>query len=82
MLTANDSVISDQNGVACLPVKNRKLLLVWGKCGGSACHDYQYMVIDPQSLTMVEPRNRSSICGAKCAHDALGGLLPETLLNR
>lgn len=81
-LTASDSVISDQNGIACISVKNKKLLLVWGKCGGAACHDNEYMVIDPQSLTVVEPRNRNSICSAKCANDALYGFLPKVLLGR
>src|SRR2546423_1126555 len=37
VLSSDNGVLSDFNGVACVPTKSGNRLLVWSNCGGSAC---------------------------------------------
>lgn len=82
--TKEISIFSDDyNGMACVSTQSGDNLLVWHNCGGSACGDFNFYVIDPNSLTYLAPKNpQKELCDAKCASQMLGNYLPQEINNR
>lgn len=80
LLTVEDA-LSDYNGVACLTTKPSPHLLVWSKCGGTACgDDFDFTVIDVERLRLVS--GAAGECDAKCAQRLTGSRLPLELNSR
>ena len=79
VLSINNGLLSDYNGVACVPSSDGEQLLVWSNCGGTACRgDFQFLVINPDTLSFVAPKDpKRGQCNEKCASKALGNEFPQ-----
>jgi hypothetical protein len=77
-------ILSDHNGVACVPTKSGKRLLVWSNCAGSACGDnFSFFVFDPERLALIAPKDpRKEQCDENCASRILGSSLPQQINGR
>ena len=74
-------VLSDHNGISCVEGSLGTRLLVWTKCGGSACGDeYGFIVIDPKSARVFSGEEDG--CDEDCASRLVGSDLPLRLNNR
>lgn len=84
VIKEGEGILSDYNGIACVPTKLGSKLLIWSTCGGSQCGDsYNFYVIDPERLVYLAPKNpRKGTCDAECASKALGINLPQDINNR
>lgn len=83
VLSIDNGVLSDYNGVACVSTRAGKRLLVWSTCGGSVCPDtFTFFVIDPDRLVFLAPKDpKKRTCDALCASRVLGNNLPQRLNN-
>jgi hypothetical protein len=80
LLTVED-VLSDHNGVACLTTKPSPNLLIWSKCGGTACgDDFAFTVVDVERLRIVS--GAAGDCDARCAQRLTGSRFPLELNSR
>lgn len=73
--------LSDHNGVACLTSGQRKFLLIWSNCAGSACGDnFTFTVVDALAVRVVA--GKSGDCDEQCASRLTGSRLPLKLNSR
>lgn len=74
-------VLSDYNGVACVSKGPAKYLLVWSKCGGSACgDDFDFTVVDIARLRVAA--GGKVPCDDRCAASITGSDLPLAINGR
>jgi hypothetical protein len=72
--------VSDYTGVACVRNGERKYVLIWSNCSGSACgDDFNFTVVDTQPV--IEVAGGRDACNAQCAFGITKSRLPF-LLNR
>jgi hypothetical protein len=79
-LVLND-VFSDHNGVACVGTGSRKYLLIWSRCGGTACgDDFGFTVVDIKIPQVLAGGGRE--CDEHCAARITGSRIPLQLNSR
>jgi hypothetical protein len=77
--------LSDINGLSCVSTKAGKRLLVWNGCNGNsaACEKFSFLVIDPERLAILAPRDIvKDQCDEQCASQLLGNRLPQQINRR
>lgn len=83
VLSAENGVLSDHNGIACVKTKTGDRLVIWSVCGGSSCTwGYDYFVVDPSIPALIAPKDlKKDSCDKKCAIKELGGKLLPVLMG-
>lgn len=72
--------VSDYTGVACIKNGQKKYVLIWSNCSGSACgDDFNFTVVDTQPV--FEVAGGRDACNAQCAFGITKSRLPF-VLNR
>lgn len=81
VLSSNNGILSDHNGMACISTKFGNRLLVWSNCSGSACGEkFSFFIIDPERLVFLAPKDpRKNRCDEKCASQILGNKFPQKI---
>jgi len=76
----SSGVMSEYNGIACVSSKSGPRILVWSNCAGSACTEFSFYVIDPNSLVFVAPQDpKKGVCDERCASQATNSQLPKKI---
>lgn len=75
----SDNVLSDINGIVCVPTKIGARLVIWSHCGGSVCSDEKaFTIINPETTSVISPPNIGTpnigtfFCNEVCARRVLG----------